>query len=100
MTAVLHATTQAQPAGFEKSMDKLFSLVGLPPVFAGQTLTQRSFVKNSVGWIASQAGPELLAETEQELVVIPDAGHNDLLWRGQALYFGAIAEFVAGVTGH
>ena len=43
---------------------------------------------------------ELLAETEQELVVIPDAGHNDLLWRGQALYFGAIAEFVAGVTGH
>lgn len=42
---------------------------------------------------------ELLAETERELVVIPDAGHNDLLWRGQAQYFGAIAKFVEGRAG-
>lgn len=41
---------------------------------------------------------ELLAETERELVVIPDAGHNDLLWRGQTRYFEAIAKFVAGTA--
>ena len=74
VTAVLHATTQAQPAGFEKSMDKLFSLVGLPPVFAGQTLTQRSFVKGSVGWIASQAGPELRAAAARHAEAEKNAG--------------------------
>ena len=39
---------------------------------------------------------ELLAGTERELVVIPAAGHNDLLWRGQTQYFEAIAKFVDG----
>ena len=74
VTAVLHATTQAQPAGFEKSMDKLFSLVGLPPVFAGQTLTQRNFVKGSVGWVASQAGPELRAAAARHAEAEKNAG--------------------------
>lgn len=38
---------------------------------------------------------DLLATTERELVVIPDAGHNDILWVGFRQYFGAIRAFVA-----
>ena len=38
---------------------------------------------------------ELLAETRRELVVIPNAGHNDLLWRGLRQYFEAIQAFLA-----
>ena len=42
---------------------------------------------------------DLLAGTERELVVIPGAGHNDILWLGQRRYFEAIRSFVAGVPG-
>jgi hypothetical protein len=38
---------------------------------------------------------ELLGEGERQLVVIPGAGHNDLLWRGVQEYFTAVADFVA-----
>jgi pimeloyl-ACP methyl ester carboxylesterase len=37
---------------------------------------------------------ELLGDGERELVMIPGAGHNDLLWRGQRPYFGALGAFV------
>lgn len=37
---------------------------------------------------------ELLAETRRELVVIPGAGHNDIVYAGLAEYFEAIAGFV------
>ena len=37
---------------------------------------------------------ELLGSGERELVIIPGAGHNDLLWRGQREYFGALGAFV------
>ncbi len=33
---------------------------------------------------------DLLGETDRDLVLIPGAGHNDLLWRGMKQYFGAI----------
>jgi hypothetical protein len=33
---------------------------------------------------------------EKRLVVIPDAGHNDLLALGAATYFEAIRDFVLG----
>ena len=42
---------------------------------------------------------DLLAGTQRELVVIPGAGHNDILWRGQRQYFEAIRSFVADVHG-
>jgi pimeloyl-ACP methyl ester carboxylesterase len=38
---------------------------------------------------------DLLAEVEREILVIPGAGHNDLLWAGLQSYFEAIARFVA-----
>jgi pimeloyl-ACP methyl ester carboxylesterase len=38
---------------------------------------------------------ELLAEVERELLVIPGAGHNDLMWAGLQSYFEAIARFVS-----
>lgn len=37
---------------------------------------------------------EMLAETQRELVVIPGAGHNDILWVGQAQYFDAVERFI------
>ena len=37
---------------------------------------------------------ELLGSGQRELVVIPGAGHNDLLWRGQRAYFGTLGAFV------
>lgn len=37
----------------------------------------------------------LLDGTERELLVIPGAGHNDLMWVGYAAYFAAIRSFVA-----
>ncbi len=37
---------------------------------------------------------DLLAGTERELLVIPGAGHNDLLWVGIAPYFEAIRSFI------
>ena len=37
---------------------------------------------------------DLLAAVERELVVIPGAGHNDLLWGGRRQYFEAIRAFV------
>lgn len=37
---------------------------------------------------------ELLKSEDRSLVVIPGAGHNDLLFRGQESYFGAIRAFV------
>ena len=41
----------------------------------------------------------LLDGTRRELVVIPSAGHNDILWAGRERYFDAIASFVARSTG-
>ncbi len=35
-----------------------------------------------------------LSETERELLIIPNAGHNDLLWVGRQQYFAAIRELV------
>lgn len=40
----------------------------------------------------------LIGSSVKELVVIPNAGHNDLLARGPDRYFGAIAAFVAKLT--
>jgi pimeloyl-ACP methyl ester carboxylesterase len=37
---------------------------------------------------------DLLSTPDKTLVVIPGAGHNDILWRGGALYFGAIQKLV------
>lgn len=37
-----------------------------------------------------------MAAAERSLVVIPGAGHNDILFRGQRLYFESIRAFVAG----
>ena len=37
---------------------------------------------------------QLLEATQRELVVIPGAGHNDILWVGHALYFAAIKTFI------
>lgn len=37
---------------------------------------------------------DLLSETDCELVVIPGAGHNDILWRGLDQYFEAIVSLV------
>ncbi len=36
----------------------------------------------------------ILEATECDLIVIPGAGHNDILWVGNALYFAAIRTFV------
>lgn len=38
---------------------------------------------------------DLLEHTDRDLVIIPGAGHNDILWFGQREYFGAIQRFVA-----
>jgi pimeloyl-ACP methyl ester carboxylesterase len=37
---------------------------------------------------------ELLGSPEKELLVIHGAGHNDILWRGAAEYFGSLGAFV------
>lgn len=37
---------------------------------------------------------EMLDLTERELLVIPGAGHNDIVWIGHAAYFAAISGFV------
>jgi hypothetical protein len=37
---------------------------------------------------------DMLDGTERELVVIPGAGHNDILWVGHRQYFEAIAAFI------
>lgn len=37
---------------------------------------------------------EMLADVERELLIIPGAGHNDLLWAGLQDYFEAIERFV------
>lgn len=39
---------------------------------------------------------EMLAHVERELLIIPGAGHNDLLWAGLQDYFEAIQRFVSG----
>lgn len=38
---------------------------------------------------------DLLSETEREFLILPGAGHNDLLWLGRDQYFEAIGRFVA-----
>ena len=38
---------------------------------------------------------DLLEGTQRDLVVIPGAGHNDILWVGRRQYFEAICAFVA-----
>lgn len=38
---------------------------------------------------------QLLAAVEPELVIIPGAGHNDIIWLGHAEYFAAIQAFVS-----
>ena len=42
---------------------------------------------------------DLLEGTRRELVVIPGAGHNDILWIGRRQYFEAIRDFVVGAAG-
>lgn len=41
---------------------------------------------------------DLLAETQRELVIIPRAGHNDLLWVGRRQYFDAIQTLLDAVA--
>lgn len=42
---------------------------------------------------------ELLSHSQRELLVVPNAGHNDILWVGEDEYFAAISRFTAvGVT--
>ena len=41
-------------------------------------------------WLYNQIG-----STEKELLTIPQAGHNDILWVGRLAYFEAIRRFVA-----
>ena len=38
---------------------------------------------------------EMLPHVERELLIIPGAGHNDLLWAGLQDYFGGIQRFVS-----
>lgn len=38
---------------------------------------------------------DLLENTERDLLIIPGAGHNDILWVGQRAYLAAIQRFVA-----
>jgi pimeloyl-ACP methyl ester carboxylesterase len=38
---------------------------------------------------------ELLDPADRTMLVIPGAGHNDIIWVGHEEYFGAIGEFVA-----
>jgi len=42
---------------------------------------------------------DMLGDTERELVVIPAAGHNDILWVGQRQYFESVAAFVRDHAG-
>ena len=37
---------------------------------------------------------DLLSGADRTLVIIPDAGHNDLLWRGRRQYFDAISDLL------
>lgn len=37
---------------------------------------------------------DILDGTDHDLIVIPGAGHNDILWVGHALYFAAIKTFI------
>jgi pimeloyl-ACP methyl ester carboxylesterase len=37
---------------------------------------------------------DLLTATPRQLITIPEAGHNDLLWIGERLYFDSICEFI------
>jgi len=38
---------------------------------------------------------DTLAHVPRELLIIPGAGHNDLMWAGLEDYFGAIRRFVS-----
>jgi len=38
---------------------------------------------------------ERIGSSEKEFVLIPGAGHNDILWRGLERYVGAVSEFIA-----
>lgn len=42
---------------------------------------------------------DLLALAERKLVTISEAGHNDLLWTGERLYFASIEELVVATGG-
>ena len=42
---------------------------------------------------------DMLSGTDRELVVIPGAGHNDILWVGQRQYFDSVAAFVQDRAG-
>lgn len=42
---------------------------------------------------------ETIASPDRELLVIPGAGHNDILWVGLQEYFGAIARFTNRLAG-
>ena len=37
-----------------------------------------------------------VASEDKSIVVVPRAGHNDLLWIGMEQYFDAVRDFVAG----
>ncbi len=39
---------------------------------------------------------DLMTATPRKLVTIPEAGHNDLLWVGETLYFDSMREFIDG----
>jgi fermentation-respiration switch protein FrsA (DUF1100 family) len=41
---------------------------------------------------------DLLTATPRQLVTIPDAGHNDLLWVGEQLYFDSICAFIEAAS--
>ncbi|HET7738480.1 MAG TPA: alpha/beta hydrolase [Tepidiformaceae bacterium] len=42
---------------------------------------------------------QMLAPVDPELLIIPGAGHNDILWVGHREYFAAISRFVATHSG-
>eukprot|EP01043_Picozoa_sp_COSAG02_P035881 COSAG02_NODE_2596_length_8456_cov_23.592078_5_plen_777_part_00 len=75
VTAILQDTTQAQPHGFEKSMDKLFSLVGLPQLYAqGGTVMMHAFKPGSVGHEAAKSAEALLRAAQRQDRAEKDVG--------------------------
>lgn len=75
VSAILQDTTQAQPHGFEKSMDKLFSLVGLPKLYAqGGTVMMQAFKPGSVGHVAAKSAEALLRAAQRHDRAEKDVG--------------------------
>lgn len=84
----LHGLEESQGKSMEDDYQAKVASIGVPVLVIHGEVDTLAPLQQAVSMFDS------FASTEKRMIVVPGAGHNDLLYRGLDEYFGAIHNFV------